>query len=106
MSPEKNEVGITQQDARIEQLVEQALARGPRAFAEEGALDRLLAEGVDRTVVVVSHSVTIRAAIGVTLGAPSAVWASVRVAPASLSIVRLWEDGQREVAVVGMPTDV
>ncbi len=71
-----------------------------------GALDRLLAEGVDRTVVVVSHSVSIRAAIGVTLGAPSSVWASVRVAPASLSILRLWEDGQREVAVVGMPTDV
>lgn len=66
----------------------------------------LLAGGVDRTVVVVSHSVAIRAAIGVTLGAPSSVWASVRVAPASLSILRLWADGEREVAVVGMPTDV
>lgn len=65
----------------------------------------LLAGGVDRTVVVVSHSVAIRSAIGVTLGVPSAVWGSVRVAPASLSIVRWWEDGAREVAVVGMPTD-
>ncbi len=70
------------------------------------ALDGLLAQGVDRTVVVVSHSVAIRAAIGVTLGAPSSVWAAVRVAPASVSILRLWEDGQREVAVVGMPTDL
>jgi len=34
-------------------------------------LSRLLAGGADRTVVVVSHSVAIRAAIGVTLGAPS-----------------------------------
>jgi len=69
-------------------------------------LQRLVAEGVDRTVVVVSHSVAIRAAIGVTLGAPSSIWASVRVAPASVSILRFWEDGEREVAVVGMPTDV
>lgn len=69
-------------------------------------LERLVADGVDRTVVVVSHSVAIRSAIGVTLGVPSAVWGSVRVAPASVSIVRWWEDGAREVAVVGMPTDV
>jgi probable phosphoglycerate mutase len=75
------------------------------ARVQEG-LRRLLAAGVDRTVVVVSHSVTIRAAIGATLGAPSSVWASVRVGPASLSILRMWDDGEREVAVVGMPTDV
>ena len=68
-------------------------------------LERLLAGGVDRTVVVVSHSVAIRSAIGVTLGVPSSVWGAVRVAPASLSIVRWWPDGAREVAVVGMPTD-
>lgn len=68
-------------------------------------LERLLAGGVDRTVVVVSHSVAIRSAIGVTLGIQSAVWGSVRVAAASLSVVRWWEDGVREVAVVGMPTD-
>ncbi len=69
-------------------------------------LEGLLAGGADRTVVVVSHSVAIRSAIGVTLGVPSAVWGSVRVAPASLSIVRWWADGAREVAVVGMPTDL
>jgi probable phosphoglycerate mutase len=69
-------------------------------------LRRLVAVGVDRTIVIVSHSVAIRAAIGTTLGAPSSVWASVRLGPASLSIVRMWEDGEREVAVVGMPTDV
>lgn len=69
-------------------------------------LERLLAGGVDRTVVVVSHSVAIRSAIGVTLGVQSAAWGSVRVAPASVSIVQWWEDGAREVAVVGMPTDV
>jgi probable phosphoglycerate mutase len=70
------------------------------------ALERLREGGVDRTVVVVSHSVTIRAAIGLTIGAPSSVWASVRVAAASISIVRIWADGEREVTVVGMPTEL
>ncbi|WP_029663918.1 bifunctional RNase H/acid phosphatase [Cellulomonas sp. KRMCY2] len=70
-----------------------------------GALERLRDGGLDRTVVVVSHSVTIRAAIGLTLGAPSSAWASFRIAPATVSIIRIWADGEREVTVVGMPTD-
>lgn len=86
-------------------------APGGESIEDVGArvtagLDALLAQGADRTVVVVSHSVSIRAAIGATLGAPSSVWAQVRVAPASVSILRLWADGDREVAVVGMPTDL
>jgi probable phosphoglycerate mutase len=86
-------------------------APGGESMADVGArvgqgLERLLAGGVDRTVVVVSHSVAIRTAVGVTLGLPSAAWGSLRIAPASLSIVRWWEDGAREVALVGMPTDV
>jgi probable phosphoglycerate mutase len=86
-------------------------APGGESMVDVGArvragLERLVAEGVDRTVVVVSHSVAIRAAVGVTLGVPTAAWGSVRVAPASVTIVRWWADGAREVAVVGMPTDV
>ncbi|MCU1431851.1 MAG: bifunctional RNase H/acid phosphatase [Actinotalea sp.] len=86
-------------------------APGGESIEDVGArvaagLERLRDGGVDRTVVVVCHSVVIRAAVGVTLGAPSSVWASVRVGAASLTILRLWADGQREVAVVGMPTDV
>lgn len=69
-------------------------------------LERLRDGGLDRTVVVVCHSVVIRAAIGLTIGAPSDVWASVRVGPASITILRIWADGQREVTVVGMPTDI
>lgn len=86
-------------------------APGGESIEDVGArvgagVEGLLDEGVDRTVVVVCHSVVIRAAIGVVLGAPSSVWAAIRVAPASVSIVRLWADGAREVAVVGMPTDL
>ncbi|WP_066587852.1 bifunctional RNase H/acid phosphatase [Cellulomonas timonensis] len=65
----------------------------------------LLAGGVDRTVVVVSHAVSIRAAVGVALGAQPSSWSRLRVAPASLSIVRLFEDGRTEVAVAGAPSE-
>lgn len=69
-------------------------------------LGRLRDAGVGRTVVVVCHSVVIRAAVGLAMGAPSSVWASVRVGPASVTVLRMWADGQGEVAVVGMPTDL
>ncbi|WP_426592318.1 histidine phosphatase family protein [Cellulomonas sp. McL0617] len=68
-------------------------------------LDALLAEGVDRTVVVVSHAVSIRAALGVTMGAQPSSWSQLRVAPASVSIIRLFEDRRDEVAVAGAPSE-
>jgi broad specificity phosphatase PhoE len=68
-------------------------------------LDELLAQGVDRTVVVVSHAVSIRAALGVTMGAQPSSWSQLRVAPASVSIVRLFTDRRHEIAVVGVPSE-
>jgi broad specificity phosphatase PhoE len=70
-----------------------------------GALGVLLAGGVDRTVVVISHAVSIRAALGIAMGAQPSSWSQLRVAPASLSIVRLFEDGRSEVAVAGAPSE-
>ncbi|GEA89186.1 bifunctional RNase H/acid phosphatase [Cellulomonas cellasea] len=70
-----------------------------------GGLDALLAGGVDRTVVVVSHAVAIRAALGVAMRAQPSAWSQLRVAPASVSIVRLFEDGRTEVAVAGAPSE-
>ena len=69
------------------------------------ALDALLAGGVDRTVVVVSHAVAIRAAVGLALGAQPSSWSQLRIAPASVSIVRLFQDGRTEVAVAGAPSE-
>ncbi len=69
-------------------------------------LTGLVDAGVGRTVVVVGHSVVIRAAVGVSLGAPSSTWTAVRVVPGSVTILRWWADGDREVTVVGMPTDI
>jgi len=68
------------------------------------ALESLRAGGVGRTVVVVTHSVSVRAAVGVAIGANSSAWGRVRVAPASVSIIRMWADGKTEVTVVGAPS--
>jgi probable phosphoglycerate mutase len=68
-------------------------------------LDALLAAGTDRTVVVVSHAVAIRAALGRTMGAQPGSWSQLRVAPASVSIVRLFADKRDEVAVAGAPSE-
>lgn len=79
--------------------IEDVGRRIEQVFAE------LLAGGVDRTVVVVSHAVSIRAAVGVAMGAQPSSWSRLRVAPASVSIVRLFEDGRTEVAVAGAPSE-
>ncbi|MDR7384813.1 histidine phosphatase family protein [Promicromonospora iranensis] len=83
---------------------------GGESYTQLGArvwdgLTDLLAGGVDRTVVAVGHAVQIRTAVGQALGAPASHWARLRVPPASLSVVRLWEDGTTEVTAVGVPTD-
>ncbi len=67
-------------------------------------LEAVRAAGVGRTVVVVTHSVSVRAAVGVSIEANPSAWARIRVAPASVSIVRLWLDGSSEVTVVGAPS--
>lgn len=67
-------------------------------------LERVRNAGVGRTVVVVTHSVSVRSAVGVAIQANSSAWARIRVAPASVSIIRLWADGASEVTVVGAPS--
>lgn len=67
--------------------------------------DDLLADGRGWTVVVVSHAVAIRAALGVAMGAQPGSWSQLRVAPASVSIVRLFADKRHEIAVVGVPSE-
>lgn len=82
---------------------------GGESIADVG--DRLrrgldgLRHGGPRTVVVVSHAVAIRAALGVTMGADPGTWSQLRVAPASVSIVRLFSDRHDEIAVAGAPSE-
>ncbi|WP_407343997.1 bifunctional RNase H/acid phosphatase [Pengzhenrongella phosphoraccumulans] len=84
-------------------------APGGESIVDVGArmragLEAVRAAGVGRTVVVVTHSVSVRAAVGVAIEANPSAWARIRVAPASVSIVRLWPDGSSEVTVVGAPS--
>ncbi|HEY0119619.1 MAG TPA: histidine phosphatase family protein [Cellulomonas sp.] len=81
---------------------------GGESVADVGArvragLRRLQALGGPRTVVVVSHAVAIRAMLGVTMGANPGSWSQLRVAPASVSMIRLFSDRRDEIAVVGVP---
>jgi probable phosphoglycerate mutase len=72
----------------------------------EAGLAGLLEAGTARTVVVVSHAMAIRAAVGVSLGVPAHAWPWLRVLPGSVSVVRWWPDGMREAVTIGMPTDL
>lgn len=69
------------------------------------ALARLAESHTGRTVVVVSHVMAIRAAVGLSLRMAPEAWVWLRVVPASLSVVRWWPDGMREAVAIGMPTD-
>lgn len=72
----------------------------------EAGLAALQEGGTGRTVVVVSHAMAIRAAVGVSLGMPAHAWPWLRVLPASVSVVRWWPDGMREAVAIGVPTDL
>ncbi|MDR2565962.1 MAG: bifunctional RNase H/acid phosphatase [Bifidobacteriaceae bacterium] len=63
----------------------------------KAALERVAQANLGGTVVITSHAVAVRAALGAALGAPPEAWFGFRVAPASINIVRLWELGKTEV---------
>jgi len=73
---------------------ESRAAVGRRVWA---ALNQLVAAHLGECVVVVSHGLATRAALGAALGAPPAAWFGFRVAPASISVVRLWDKGHSEI---------
>ncbi|MFI2102044.1 histidine phosphatase family protein [Isoptericola sp. NPDC019693] len=82
---------------------------GERAWA--GLRDVVTAADPAATTVVVSHTVTIRALLGRSLGAPVPSWRLLRVPPCSLTVLRfgLGDDGEpalAEITAAGFPTDV
>ncbi|MEE6295266.1 bifunctional RNase H/acid phosphatase [Georgenia wangjunii] len=86
---------------------------GGESVADVGArvgagLRALAAEHAGRTVVVAAHAVVIRAAVGVVAHMPVPAWSSVRVPPASVTILRLWpgDDGVGEITVIGCPNEL
>jgi probable phosphoglycerate mutase len=86
-------------------------APGGESMSELGervgaGLRSLVPAGVGRTTVVVSHAMAIRAAVGLAFGSPPAQWTRTRITPASVTILRLWEDGEVEATAVGCPPDL
>jgi ribonuclease H / adenosylcobalamin/alpha-ribazole phosphatase len=66
------------------------------------ARERLVATHRGAAVVVVSHVGPLRATVSAALdGARAAFW-QVRVSPASLSVVRCWDDGGMEVSALNL----
>lgn len=83
------------------------------ALAERvgAGLRRLASAHAGRTVVVASHTVVNRAAVGLVGRLPQETWPAVRIPPASVTIVRLWPGagddlGPGELTVVGCPSEV
>ncbi|WP_372593869.1 histidine phosphatase family protein [Actinotalea sp.] len=81
---------------------EALVAVGDRVAA---GLEDQLAAGTDRTVVIVSHAMAIRAGVGHALRLAPELWGSLRILPASLTVLRLWPDGGRELVTLSMPSD-
>ncbi|WP_241236989.1 bifunctional RNase H/acid phosphatase [Georgenia faecalis] len=72
-----------------------------------GARLRALAhERAGETVVVAAHAVVIRAAVGIVATMPPSAWNSVRVPPASVTVLRLWPGGVGELTVVACPAEL
>ena len=67
-----------------------------------GVLDDLTRTHLGETVVVATHTVVVRAAVGMTLGAGLLGSMQVRVPPGSISIIRRWPD-DTELVVSGYP---
>jgi len=67
-----------------------------------GVLDELARTHRGETVVVATHTVVVRAAVGLTLGAGLLGSMQVRVPPGSISIIRRWPD-DTELVVSGYP---
>jgi broad specificity phosphatase PhoE len=70
------------------------------------AMGSYIADGVGRTIVIVSHAVSLRTVIGRAFGGPSSQWHRIRIAPASVSIIQFWGDGTSEISAIGIPPEV
>jgi len=70
------------------------------AVRVRGGVTRLVGDLPGQTCVIVSHALAIRAALGVALGAPAAAWMRFRVAPGSVTAMRIWTTGQTEILAV------
>jgi len=100
---EPGALGRWNEDPRLPTPGGEALVTVGDRFA--AALKEQVAEGVDRTLVVVSHAMAIRSGVGWAFGIAPELWGSLRILPASVTILRLWADGGRELVTLSAPSD-
>jgi len=67
-----------------------------------GLLRELAATHAGRTVVLATHAVVLRSVVGSSVGLDPGRWYTLRVPPASVSAVRLWQDGHAELTALGI----
>jgi len=68
----------------------------------DGLLRGLARDCAGQTVVLATHTVTIRAAVGRSIGLDPGRWYTLRVPPASLTALRIWDDGHAELTGLGL----
>jgi broad specificity phosphatase PhoE/ribonuclease HI len=71
----------------------------------EAAVPRLLRKYAGSTVVIATHTITIRAMVGAVTRLDPVSWPLLRIPPASLTMMRVWPDGH-ELTVLGCPSDL
>ena len=86
-------------------------APGGESLVDVGArmaelLDELAEANRGHSLVLVAHVMAIRAGVGQVLAMPASAWGGLRVPAASVTILRLWADGDRELVCLGMPPNL
>ncbi|WP_402464666.1 histidine phosphatase family protein [Isoptericola aurantiacus] len=81
---------------------------GGESYADLGdrvapAIEDVVGRSFGATTVLVAHAAVIRSVVGQALDAPPTAWGRIRVPPCSLTVVREWPDGVREVTATGFP---
>ncbi|MDO5081056.1 bifunctional RNase H/acid phosphatase [Buchananella hordeovulneris] len=67
------------------------------------ALRRIVEEYAGRTVIIATHNVVLRAALGTVLRMEPRHWTTIRTFPASVSVIEHFADGRNLVSAIGIP---
>ncbi|WP_371174245.1 bifunctional RNase H/acid phosphatase [Buchananella felis] len=67
------------------------------------ALRRVVSEHAGKTVVIATHNVVLRAALGASLRMAGRDWRTIRTVPAAVSVIEHYSDGRLLVSALGVP---
>ncbi|MDO4791316.1 MAG: bifunctional RNase H/acid phosphatase [Buchananella hordeovulneris] len=67
------------------------------------ALRRIVKEHAGKTIVIATHNVVLRAALGASLRLAAKDWRTIRTVPAAVSVIEHYSDGRLLVSALGVP---